>query len=68
MIELCSIAHDKLLEIIFLIETKVEVARMEYVKRRLAFNGCFSTDAIGRKGEFSLLWKEKSGITIFNFS
>lgn len=65
---MCSIAHDKLSRIVFLMKTKVKSIKMEYVKRRLGFDGCFSVNALGRKECFTLLWKKKSWIHIFNFS
>lgn len=53
---------------VFLCETKIEVRRLEMVKRRLGFQGCVGVNLIGRKGGLALLWRNPNVVEVFNFS
>lgn len=53
--ELCALMHEKFSKVIFLMETKANSVRLENVKNLMHFYGCFSVDAIGRKGGLALL-------------
>lgn len=49
-------------------KTKTDILRLERVKRRLRFDGCFIVNILGRKGGLALLWKFKSEVEIKSFS
>lgn len=60
--------REKKSGIVFLLETKLKTNRMEAVKRRMGFDGCFVVEAEGRKAGLALLWKYKNEVEILNFS
>lgn len=66
--ELCGIERDKSPTLVFLMETKVNLSKMNKVKQQLSFDGCFSVDALGQKGGLALLWKHEEQVTIINYS
>lgn len=63
--QLCK-AHTP--AIVFLMETRASVERVENVRRKLKFSNMFCVDAIGRSGGLCLLWSDEVNIQIFNSS
>ncbi|CAN1729936.1 LINE-1 reverse transcriptase homolog [Linum perenne] len=55
-------------DVIFLSETLVQKQKMEEIRIKLKFDGCFVVDPIGRSGGLCVLWKEGSRIDVLNFS
>ena len=55
-------------KILFLMETKLDVRRMELVRITLRFQHCFTVPSLGRCGGLALLWNDEVGLTIQNYS
>lgn len=53
--------------ILFLMETRASVGRIEKVRRRLHFQQCFSVDSIGLSGGLALFWNEEVHVQIFSY-
>lgn len=51
----------------FLCETKMEVSRLDSMRRCLGFLGCVGFNLIGRKGGLALLWRNQNEVEILNF-
>ncbi|XP_042982759.1 uncharacterized protein LOC122311987 [Carya illinoinensis] len=66
--DLYRMVEEKRPKVIFLIETKANASRLDGVRRRLGFEGCFVVEAVGRKGGLALLWREEVGVEVYNFS
>lgn len=60
--ELCKAYQPAIL---FLMETRAPMGRIEKMKRRLKFQNCFAVDPIGLSGGLCILWKENVQIQIF---
>jgi hypothetical protein len=43
---------------LFLIETKMKNAKLQFLRTKLAFEGMFTMELVGRKGSLALLWKD----------
>lgn len=48
-------------------ETKMVNSRLDSVRRRLDFIGCFGVNLIGRKGGLALLWRNLEALEVYNF-
>jgi len=48
---------DKCPNMVFLMETKLQSGRLEFLKSRLGFDGFFAVDSKGRSGGLALFWK-----------
>ena len=44
--------------VLFLMETKLNVRRMELLRVKLRFKYCFSIPSLGRSGGLALLWND----------
>ncbi|XP_042980139.1 uncharacterized protein LOC122310310 [Carya illinoinensis] len=66
--DLHHLVKEKRPDIVFLIETKLMAKNFEGIKRRMAWDGCFVVEAIGRSGGLVLLWKDEEEVDIVNFS
>uniref|UniRef100_A0A2N9HCL8 Reverse transcriptase domain-containing protein n=1 Tax=Fagus sylvatica TaxID=28930 RepID=A0A2N9HCL8_FAGSY len=55
-------------KVLFLLETKLDGARMEVVRVKLGFDNVFSVPSLGRSGGLALLWKNEAEVVIQNFS
>ncbi|XP_043705870.1 uncharacterized protein LOC122655670 [Telopea speciosissima] len=51
-------------EIIFLMETKCQSARIEGIRRKLKLQSCFNVDSKGASGGLALLWKANINIWV----
>lgn len=49
---------------VFLIETKIDVQRMEIVRRRCGFFNGFEVNADGNKGGLCLAWKSELQVSL----
>jgi hypothetical protein len=54
--------------IVFLMETKLQKAKMESIRCKLGFENMFMVDSIGKSGGTALFWGEDISVTIQNFS
>lgn len=53
--------------VIFLMETLAKNNRMQDIKRKLGWNGCFTMEPLGRGGGLALLWKENISVTVLSY-
>lgn len=65
--ELCSLAHDKLPNLVFLMETKINSIKVEVIKWKPGFYRYFSMDVAGRRGGLTLFWKFENHVQIHTF-
>ncbi|XP_057779716.1 uncharacterized protein LOC130998302 [Salvia miltiorrhiza] len=54
--------------VIFLCETLSHRTRLEEIKNRLNFDGCFSVDSLGRSGGLCMMWKNSYNCSILGYS
>jgi hypothetical protein len=54
--------------VLFLMETKLDVRRMELLRVKLRFKYCFSIPSLGRSGGLALLWNDPAQLTVQSFS
>lgn len=66
--ELCSLARERSLELVFLTETKTIAAKLDRLKFLLSFEGCFVVDVVGKKEGLIMLWKKADQARVLNFS
>ena len=64
--EVCDIARQKALKILFLRETKCSSSIVDQLKSKTNFFG-ISVNAIGRSGGLALLWAKDIDISILSF-
>ncbi|XP_035551721.1 uncharacterized protein LOC118349890 [Juglans regia] len=55
-------------DVLFLQETKLNAAKMEFYRVRFKFNCCLTVDAVGRSGGLALLWKQDVPLSILSYS
>lgn len=66
--DLCLLVQDKKPNIVFLMETKLDMRRMDGVRKRLGFYECLIVDAISSKGGLAILWRIEGYVQVFNYS
>ena len=54
--------------VLFFMETKLDIRKMEVLKVKLRFKFCFTVPSLGCSGGLALLWNDPAHITIHNFS
>ncbi|KAK1381475.1 hypothetical protein POM88_028219 [Heracleum sosnowskyi] len=65
---LTHVIRQKKPTLIFLCETVIRRSKMEWLQRRLGYEGLFVVDPIGRSGGLALLWKEKEQAKLISYS
>lgn len=50
------LTQDKKLDVVFLVEIKLDVRKMDVFRRRIGFVGFLTVGAIGRNGSLAMLW------------
>lgn len=50
--------------VVFLMETKSNKGRMEFIRRKLGMKGCFTVECVGKSGGLCLLWDESMNLKI----
>lgn len=60
--DLCLLIQEKIPNVIFLIEIKIDSNKTKVIRRRLGLCGCFVVNAIDRKGDLAILWKKEGQI------
>lgn len=65
---LTDVIRQKKPTFIFLCETVGRRSKMEWIQRRLGYEGLFVVEPIGRSGGLALLWKEKEHATLISYS
>ncbi|XP_059436330.1 uncharacterized protein LOC132169290 [Corylus avellana] len=66
--DLCHMVKEKKPLLVFLMETKMNAKKMEFVRIKLKFDNMFAVDSVGRSGGLALLWMDKLQLSIQNFS
>jgi hypothetical protein len=66
--DLCRLVKEKRPDMVFLMETKLQIARLESLKLKLGFDCVFVVDCKGRSGGLALFWKEELQVVIQNYS
>lgn len=51
---------------VFLIETSIKKNKLEVVRRKIGFDGCFGVDSIGRNRSLAVMWKAKINFELFS--
>lgn len=49
-------------------ETKLIAYKIDFVKRRLLFEGCLVVDSRGRSGGLVMMWEREMEVEVVNFS
>ncbi|CAN0860622.1 hypothetical protein LINGRAHAP2_LOCUS7987, partial [Linum grandiflorum] len=57
VVALVDLVKVHLPDVVFLIETLADKQKLEEIRVRLKFAGCFSVDVHGRSDRFGFLWK-----------
>lgn len=65
---LCELVRVHRPRVIFLFETLAHKNRVEEVRLRLDFQGCFAIDCMGRSGGICALWKEAPSCDLLGYS
>lgn len=53
---------------LFLCETMDKRSRLEWVKKKLGFEGLITVDPVGKSGGLALMWKEKDQAELIGMS
>ena len=53
---------------VFMMETKSGSRKMDSLRRRMGFKGCFTIDCVGRSGGLCLLWEEGVELTVKSYT
>lgn len=59
---------EKKSNLVFVLKTKLNAKKWDWLKMKLNFDGCFVVDPIGRTGDLALLLKLEVGFTIQSYS
>lgn len=65
--DLYLMVNDNQPKLVFLMETIINVGRLESLKRKLPMNGCFVVDTMGRIGDLALFWKSENEVKVLNY-
>ncbi|KAG2722068.1 hypothetical protein I3760_02G112400 [Carya illinoinensis] len=66
--DLYLMVKDKCPKVIFLMETYLDVNRLDNIRRKIRFEGCFGVNPIGRSGGLVILWKSSTDFELINYS
>ncbi|XVF67744.1 hypothetical protein PTKIN_Ptkin10aG0146700 [Pterospermum kingtungense] len=55
-------------DMVLLFETLVHINKLEEIRVKIQFEGCFSVDCVGHSGGIGVLWKSKAQVSLLNFS
>jgi exonuclease III len=66
--DLYRLVKEKRPSLVFLMETKLQAKRLEYIRVRMGFDSAFVVDSVGRSGGLVLLWKGDIFVEIQNYS
>lgn len=64
--------HDLILhevsDLLFLLETKLPMKKLEAIRRHVGLHGCVGVDSVGRGGGLALMWRDTIETHLINFS
>lgn len=66
--DLCCLVREMKSNMVFFIETKLTTSRLENIKRRLRFEGCFAVEPYGRGGGLARMWTKDTKLKIMSYS
>jgi hypothetical protein len=66
--DLCRLVKEKHPNLVFVMETKLQARRMEFIRIKTGYCSMFVVDSIGRSGGLALFWKKESLVEIKNYS
>jgi exonuclease III len=66
--ELWQLVKEKKPTFLFLMETKIQQHKLNFVKIKIGFSGVFTVNPIGRSGGLALLWRDDKEVEIQNYS
>ena len=66
--ELHAIVRKEDPSLVFLMETRMEVRNLEFLRIRLGMRGCFGVERHGLGGGLALLWNSSIAVHIQSFS
>jgi hypothetical protein len=66
--DLCHLVRKKKPNFLFLMETKSNSRRMEFLRVKLGFEGLFVVDFVGKSGGLALFWKEQNEVEVQNYT
>lgn len=59
---------EKLPNIIFLMEIKLQYSQWQAIKTKIGFNNFFVVDSVGQSGGLALMWKNDMVVKVQNYS
>lgn len=62
------LTQDKLPNAVFIMKTKLDIDRMERIKRKIGFYGCLAINTLCRSGGLALLWRKEGMMKIYKYS
>jgi hypothetical protein len=68
ILDLCRLVKEKRPNLVFLMETKLQVHCLESIKVRVGFGSVFVVDCVGQSGGLALMWKGELSVEIQNYS
>jgi exonuclease III len=66
--DLHCMVKEKGPDLVFLMETKMQNKKCEFIRIKLGFDYMFGVDSVGRSGGLLLLWKNNFNVVIQNYS
>lgn len=63
-----DIVHSKRPVLVFLMETKLNESRLQYIKNKIGFSGLLCVSSLGLSGGLGLMWKDNITVDILSFS
>jgi hypothetical protein len=61
-------AKEKKPNLVFLMETKCQAPRVEFLKVKMGYANVFVVDSVGQSGGLALFWDEEYRVDIQNYS
>lgn len=65
---LCELIRAHRPDIVLLFETLVHKRKLEEIRVRVQFDGCFSVDSIGHSGGIGILWRTGAQVSLVNYA
>lgn len=65
---ICELVRVHRPGVIFLFETLAHKGRVEEVRSRINFQGCFAIDCVGRSGGLCVLWRDAAACSLNSYS
>jgi exonuclease III len=66
--DLHRMVKEKGPDLVFLMETKMQNKKCDFIRIKLGFDYMFGVDSVGRSGGLLLLWKNDYNVAIQNYN